>query len=309
MRTIPALALSSIVLATLTACTGGPFTAGCAPLVSGGAASTLVDAPGDIGSAPTVDFPTPIISDGIETDTIIHGDGRTVNAGDTVTIKYSLYNGATGQGLGSSGYAHDGDLLTLGSANAADVVSDSLECVTVGSRIAIVASALAVHGGQGDASIGVGPNDSIVYVIDVVDAYPNQANGAPQPAQAGMPSVVTAPGGAPGISIPRLAAPVEVAVAQLKIGSGNELTAGDRVLAKFTSVNWDTGTVVDSTWTTGRATIIPLSDGGSVPQPVVDALTGSTVDSQVLVVIPAGDTSANTLVYVVDVLGILPATD
>lgn len=309
MRTLPALAVSTIVLATLTACTGGPFSAACQPFAHSGPASSLVSATGVIGNSPDVDFPTPIISDGIQVESIIIGDGRTVGSGDTITVKYSLYNAATGASLGSSGYAHTGDLLTLGATNANDVVSDSLECATVGSRVAIVASALAVHGGQGDASIGVGPDDSIVYVIDIVDAFPSKASGAAQPARSGLPTVVTAPNGAPGITIPRVNPPAEFTVAPLVIGAGKKLDATTQALIKYTAVNWQTGSVTDSTWNTGRATLVPLNGPTSFPASIIDALIGQTIGTQLLVVVPpadSGDSTTATLVYVIDVLGSIP---
>lgn len=312
MRTIPALAVSSIVLIALTGCAGGPFAAACTPMVNEGQASSLVSATGEVGSAPDVDFPTPIITDDVEATSLVTGDGATVTQGDTVTIKYSLYNAATGTSLGSSGYTHDGDLLTVGSTNTSPVISESLECVTVGSRVAIVASADAVHGGQGDASIGVGPTDSILYVIDVLDAIPGRASGAPQPAERGLPTVVTAPDGTPGITIPRAPAPTEVASATLIAGDGETLDSDDRLFAKYTSVAWETGTVVDSTWSNGRGSAIPLDGSGSLPQPVIDALIGTTLGSQVLVVVPAGelgDGATRTVVYVIDALGILPTNN
>lgn len=310
MRTIPALAVSSLLLATLTACTGGPFAAGCAPFATSGPASSLVDARGPIGNQPTVNFPTPIISGGVEVDQIFPGDGRAVHTGDTITVKYSAYNGATGAHLGSSGYDHAGSLFTLGADNANDVVSDALECATVGSRVAIVGDAITMHDGQGNASAGIGPDDSIVYVFDILDAYPAKATGAPQPARAGLPTVVTAPGGAPGITIPRVSPPTEVTVAQLVQGEGDKLEADAQVLVKFTSVRWETGRVVDSTWSTGRATIIPLSGPSGVSAGVANALIGQAIGSQLLVVVPPGDSgdgTNGTLVYVIDLLGVLPA--
>lgn len=312
MRTIPALAVSTTVLIALTGCAGGPFGSACTPIVDGGPASTLVTATGEVGAAPDVDFPTPIITDDVEATSIVTGDGATVTQGDTVTVKYSLYNAATGASLGSSGYGHNGDLLTVGSTNTASVISDSLECVTVGSRVAIVASADIVHGGQGDASIGVGPNDSILYVIDVLDAIPGKASGAPQLAERGLPTIVTAPDGTPGITIPRAPAPTEVATATLIAGDGETLEADDRLFAKYTSVAWETRSVVDSTWSNGRGSVIPLDGSGSLPQPVIDALIGTTLGSQVLVVVPAGelgDGATRTVVYVIDALGVLPANN
>lgn len=308
MRTIPALAVSAVLLASLTACTGGPFASACTPFAPAGAASALVTAEGAIGNAPAVDFPTPIMSEGIEAQALVVGDGTQVRHGDTVMIKYSLYNGATGTDIGSSGYTHAGDYFTLGASNANDIVSDSLECATVGSRVAIVASGLVAHGGQGDPASGVGPNDSVVYVIDVVDALPGHASGAAQSSVAGLPAVVTAPNGTPGITIPRTAAPTEVAVAELQVGDGAVLAEGDRVLVKYTAVAWETGRVLASTWKDGQATFVTLTEGSGLPAGVVEGLIGKTVNSQVLVVIPQGDEGSPdwTLVYVFDLLGITP---
>jgi peptidylprolyl isomerase len=68
----------------------------CSPLVSSGSASTLVSATGDLGEAPTVSFPTPLISTSTVSSAISAGDGTTLYDGSIADVQASIYDGATG---------------------------------------------------------------------------------------------------------------------------------------------------------------------------------------------------------------------
>ena len=87
------------------------------------------------------------------------------------------------------------------------------------------------------------------------------------------------------------------------------------MVLKYTAVTWDDGTVVDSTWKDGPAVVKELVKSDTVPEGLVKGLVGKRIGSQVLLVIPPklaeGVTAAPTdatLVYVVDILGIIPHT-
>ena len=68
-------------------------------------------------------------------------------------------------------------------------------------------------------------------------------------------------------------------------------------------MDWEDESVVQSTWTTGSAAIVDLA-GDSVSDGLKDAITGKTIGSQVLAVIPPEEgTDGQTLIYVVDILG------
>ena len=117
----------------------------------------------------------------------------------------------------------------------------------------------------GNEQIGVGKNDTLVFVLDVVKAYMTRADGADQPAKAGMPAVVLAENGAPGITVPAAKAPTELEIAVLKKGTGKKVKEGDPVTVHYTGVIWDTKKVFDSSWETRRTRRFAAADGSDDP--------------------------------------------
>jgi peptidylprolyl isomerase len=312
-KTIALLAAVGI-LAALTACSSDPATAGCDTSIVSGDASSIVTAPGKVGTAPKVEFPTPLIAKTTQKSDIVTGKGPLVGVGQPVVVDVTIVNGANGAVLQKTTYGSTGgSLLTLGKSDF-PAISLGLECEHVGSRVAIVGSAKDSHSGQADPTNDIGANDSFVYVVDIKSAFPAKANGADQLPQNGMPQVVLAPDGTPGVTIPKVAPPKSLEVNVLKSGSGSKVASGDYAVVKYTGLLWSDSTVFDSTWKTNQATALQIQKG-TVVDGFAKGLIGQRVGSQVLLVIPPsqgygaqgnGTVPANaTLVFVVDILGIV----
>ncbi len=124
-------------------------------------------------------------------------------------------------------------------------------------------------------------------MVDLHKVYLSRATGSlVYNAALGLPTVVRAPDGRPGVIIPDNDAPEELVVQTLIKGDGAEVTGDQAAFVAYTGVNWDDHTVIDTTWDTTPAAI---SFGDDAPE-FADALKGATVGSQVLVVLPpAGD--------------------
>ena len=320
MRKVPALiATAGLVLATLTACSPGSADAGCTAPVSSGDASKLVSVTGDFGSAPTVDFPTPLKTKTTQRSEIIDGSGPGLVEGQKVQVDLSVFNATTGEAIEESSY--DGKSMASFVLNDQTLtgLTDGLLCAQVGSRVAVVASAEDAFGpGGGNADIGVAADDSLVFVIDVVKSYPTRADGANQLPVAGLPAVVLAEDGTPGITIPSAEPPTELKVGVLKKGDGETVTEGSTVTVQYTGVLWDSKEVFDSSWAAGSPAAFVAADGsktqGGVIPGFANALIGQTVGSQIVAVLPpdqaygdqATDTipAGSTLVFVVDILGV-----
>jgi hypothetical protein len=307
-RTLPALVVTVGLLASLTACASesGPGSAGCPPT---GDAASVVTATGAFGEKPEVRVPSPIVTTETQVSTLIEGDGQRIVDGTPVVIDYTLFDGATGAEVEDSGY--DGTTqnpITVGGSALAPLAA-ALECSTVGSRLAVAVKASELSASvQGTA---VEPNDdpdaAYVAVVDVKRAFLAKADGSLVPGENGLPAVVTAPDGAPGITLPASDAPTEQRTHLVRSGSGPELTADDTAVVQFTATTWaDPSTVAASTWTNGgTATTVALS-ADDLPAEVKSALVGQRVGSQVMTVIPASETTGQqTYVYVFDVLGAL----
>lgn len=308
MRTLPALVITAAALAVLTACSGGIGSgnaSSCTSGVTSGEASGTIDAPGELGSKPDVTFPQPLVTTTIERSTVIRGDGDPLENGQPVILEATILSGTDGSVLQETAYSEEGGSLFTVGDEGLRALGTGLECADVGSRVAIVASP-EDSAGEGAAA----GEDSVVFVVDVLEAFKSRADGANQLPVAGMPSVVTAPNGAPGITLPGEDAPTDYRMSVLKLGEGEKIADGDAVVAKLTAVTWaNDPTVTESTWTTGSTTILNLA-GEDIGEGLRQTLVGERVGSQVLAVIPPGlgggggsAPSEDTLVYVVDILG------
>ncbi|MGV8968885.1 MAG: FKBP-type peptidyl-prolyl cis-trans isomerase [Microbacteriaceae bacterium] len=308
MRTISALITATALVATLASCSALPGSAGSCELgATSGKASNAVTASGAFGSDPKAQFPTPLIASDLEITVLEEGTGPFVEVGDAVDVQATLYEGSSGNTVSSTGYETTSPLRTIAGEDS-NIFGQSVTCVRVGSRLALAADAPAVA--------ETNPQDTpVVLIIDVVDKFIGKANGVDQLPERGIPSVVLAPNGQPGIVIPQVDAPSELRVSVLKRGDGDVVADGDKVVVNYTGMLWDSSVVFDSSWDKGAPVTFAATSGqGGLIPGFAQALIGQKVGSQVIAVIPPGqaygDTGTQgvpagaTLVFVFDVLGI-----
>lgn len=302
MRIPTALLITGGLVASLTACstTVQPGAAECQPAVTEGPASQLVEASGEVGSEPQVDFPTPIETDATELSVLTQGDGAAVRAGQPVELEYTILNGATGEIYEQTAYS-GGALVTVGES-AIPTLTESLECVSAGSRVAITTSGEQIL--EENPQVGFDPEASVVFVVDVLKSYLGRANGADQLPQSDLPSVVLGTDGTPGVIIPSgVEKPTETRTSVLKRGNGEALADDDVAVLHYSAISWDDEEVLASTWNQGQAALESMAQPQALPSGVIDAIVGQPVGSQVLVVVPSEQTE-DTLIIVVDILGI-----
>jgi peptidylprolyl isomerase len=307
VRTTTALVITGGLLATLTACstTVTPGPAECQPPVTSGTASNLVEATGVVGSRPTVDFPTPIETDETQLSVLTAGSGVPVREGQPVELEYTIFNGDTGEVYEETTYG-GGALVTVGES-AVSTLTASLECALPGSRVAITTSGAQIL--QENPNVGFDPEASVVFVVDVLESYLGRADGVDQVLQSDFPSVVLGTDGTPGITIPSgVEKPQETRSTVLKKGEGQELAQNDIAVLHYSAVSWDDENVLASTWEQGQPAIESLAQPQGLPTPVIDALVGQAVGSQIMVLVPSEQTE-DSLVIVVDILGVQGATE
>ncbi|MDM7890235.1 FKBP-type peptidyl-prolyl cis-trans isomerase [Curtobacterium caseinilyticum] len=308
MRTIPALLVTIGLAASLTACASdgaGTTPSSCA---APGAASAAVTASGAFGKEPKVTVPSGLTTTGTQVSVLRSGDGREIEDGTPALVEYTLVDGATGQVVQTSGYSGQTAPITAGAQNYGPL-GTALECAHVGDRLAVAVPKSELSGSATSASgSSRKAEDAVIAVMDVKQAFDARATGTPQLAGDGMPAVVLAPSGAPGITIPSWDAPKDDALHLLRKGSGALLTAKDTAVIKYTAVSWagsnGDSTVVGSNWTDGSgAQAIPLAKG-QVIDGVRNAVLGHRVGDQVLAIVHQ---QSGTTAYVIDVLGKMPA--
>ncbi|RLK49252.1 FKBP-type peptidyl-prolyl cis-trans isomerase [Microbacterium telephonicum] len=315
MRRIPAvIAVVGLSALALVGCSSAPAAAGCERPDAGSSALGLVKAGGEPGS-PTISLTDPVYAQSTSFTDETVGEGPVVTAQtQDVVFSIAIANGATGAPiLETVTPVRSVDFWTTDYAGFATM----LDCATEGSRI-VGAVPYDQLSEQAAANWDIQEGQSIAVVMDVQKVYKAAADGAPQyNDRRGMPAVVLAPDGRPGIIIPDGAPPQDLAAEVLKKGDGEKVGAGDAIRVQYTGVNWADKKVFDSTWEKGASTALSLD---AVVPGFAQALDGQTVGSQILVVIPpelgygdqaTGAVPANsTLVFVVDILGVdAPAAD
>ena len=319
-RTASALVATFALIGSLAACSGPFGSDECVPVIARGPSANLVTASGSFGSSPTVDFPTPLRTDGPQSAVIDEGAGKPIAAGQFVDFQVSVFNALDGELITQSSYDAAQEPIRRAAGSDVDLLAESLQCASVGSRLAVTGTIENVFGsGNLPAELGIADDDPIVLVFDVQAAYLGRANGTPQLGASGIPAVVSAPDGRPGITVPNEEPPTELRAHTLVLGSGAALAEGDRAVLHYTGLLWSTSTIFDSSWDRGAPATFTMAsfidDPNGVVPGLAQGLIGTTIGSQVIVVIPPelgypeGQSPASipagaTMVFVVDVLGV-----
>ena len=276
-----------------------------------GTAAEQIEVLGEFGSQPEVSFPTPLNGQGVETQVVIEGDGGEIVGGQRVSLHFLGYNSANGEEIQGSEFGTENFISQDLIEGATPDFCKALTGVQVGSRVAVLLDAASAHNSIGIPSLGIAPEHGVIFIFDVVDAYLPKANGASRPAETGMPTVITAPNGQPGIQIPASDAPSEFRRTVLIEGGGEPIEIGDTVVLHYSGWTWE-GEQFDSSWGSGAPATFPITNEGLI-EGFVMGLEGVTVGSQVIAVIPPelgyGDLAqgsipaGSTLIFVIDVLG------
>jgi peptidylprolyl isomerase len=283
----------------------------CKDFVTGKNADSIqVD--GAKGQVPTVKFATPLTSKIVETKVISEGNGPKITGDQLAQFDFVGVNAGTGKVFQATKFdGSDRVSQYLRSGGNPDFCG-ALAGVREGSRVAVLFPAALAHQNKGVSDLGIGKDQGIVFVFDITKVYLPYAVGDGQAAQSGMPTVVRATTGEPGVTVPKTAAPKDEKVSVLIKGRGAEVKADDSITVHYSGFLWSDGSQFDSSWTTGQPATFQLTKGQLIDG-FIEALVGQTVGSQILAVIPpdkgygnqvAGAIPANsTLVFVMDILG------
>ncbi len=310
-----------IALALVAPIVAAAVLAGC-----GGSSSNANDAvkvTGSFNKTPTVTIPSEQASSNLVISKPVKGTGAVLKEGNAALANLMLYKwSGTTHTLIDSTYSTGPQIIP--SESQLTGITTALKGARLGSRVVVVLPPKYGYGTSGNSSLGVTGKDTLVWVIDLLRQYAgNQSASGPQVSNGGgtLPSVTAKAGEAPAVTIPKNSPPSTLSVTTLIKGSGPKLATGDTVVTQYVGYIWRTGDVFGSTWpSTDQPDGAPFSFqlGGDVLTGFSEGLTGVTVGSRVMLVIPpslaygsSGNSSAgieknDTLVFVIDVIGYLP---
>lgn len=324
-RPTAALGAAFLLFPVLAACGGGSDSDSATSSkasASAGATSTAgpkeVTFTGDVGKSLKATWKSTLAApDTTTVTTLVKGTGDKIADGDTVSTYLYLGDGSTKTDAYSDYTAGTPESIP-NNGQLSDLFTKLLSGATYGSRVVAVTKASELFGTTGNTQLGVGANDSLVVVADLVEkaaVSPTPTDDAVHDAKPGDLPSVTLKKGVPtgldftGISDPDPTTPVQRVV--LKEGTGAAVKASDTVTANYLGEVYQATSPFDESYSKGQPLTSALSglvQGWSI------GLTGVKVGSRVLIQIPpaygygaqgSGDIPANaTLWFVIDVVSV-----
>lgn len=269
---------------------------------------------GDVGKQPTVTIPKSAPGGRLAVKTLHKGKGAKVTDGDLVVANYVGYrwNGGDHRLIASSYESGRPAMFPYG--HLVTGLNKALEGQQAGSRVMAVIPPAQGYGANGYAPMQISSGDSLVFVLDVIAAYPNSstAKGAPQPQS--DPRLPRVSGAArPTMKIPSSRPPSTLQVKTIIKGTGKPVRARQLVVYHDVGQIWRNGKVFESSRDRGRPDSVVVG-----ARQMIDgwdsAVVGRPVGSRVLVVVPpkygygakghsaSGIGARDTLAFVIDIL-------
>jgi peptidylprolyl isomerase len=323
MRRAYALPLVPLLAVAAIAGCGSSSPSSSSPCAASSDANKAVCVTGAFGAAPKVTIPAEKANSSLYTKTVIQGSGAPLTKTESVVGNFALYDwsGKTHKLVGSTFTSHT---PTLFGGQLLTGLEDALIGQKVGSRVLAVIPPKDGFQSQGNSQIGVGPNDTLVFVVDLIKEFSDTAaaNGAHVSNGGGSLPTVTFPaqGKAPAVKVQSSRTPPKnLSVTTLLKGTGPKVVTGQTLVVQYVGVNWRTGQVFDSSWSRSEPYAFTIGSNSGMISGWNTGLLGQTVGSRVMLVIPpaegygkngnsqAGIKGTDTLVFVVDIVGAVNA--
>lgn len=302
-----------LVLGTVAACgsdSGGDDNPVIGSDALEGAAAFTVS--GDVGTIPQVTWKSQMKASKVEASTLVEGTGHTLAKGEKAYAQIWIGNGITKKEAYST--YDEGEKAELLTVN--DDLPDYLKDVQgskVGTRIVATAPSTDIFGEAGNSAMGVGNDDTVVIVVDVVSQLLAKTDGTKAASPKFAPKIVATAGKPTGFDFTGTPAPTDkLQVAVLQKGEGDVVKKGQTIAVRYLGEVFGAKKPFDENYSKD---VTQFQIG--VKAVIVGwdrALVGQTVGSRVVMVVPsdlaygkAGNTGAkikpnSDLVFVVDIL-------
>jgi peptidylprolyl isomerase len=311
LRRLLLVPLALLLGATLVACGDDSGDGSSDSGSSNGLDSLTIE--GEPGSEPEVTFDGEVTADEVESQVVEEGDGEEVEAGDSVLTHIWIGNGFEQEKAFSTYDAQTPQLFTVDEKMLSEFFVEGLEGHTIGSRVAVAASAETAFGEAGNAQLGIGNKDAVVAVIDLLADVPDGPDGKAQDAPSWAPALQgdeAAPTGLDFSGTPKPDGSLESAY--LIEGEGEQVEKGQTIVVNYLGQVYGGKKPFDESFS-AQPTSFQIGTGGVV-KGWDQTLVGVPIGSRVIMAIPpklgygeqgnpqAGIKGTDTLYFVVDVL-------
>ncbi|HET7012757.1 MAG TPA: FKBP-type peptidyl-prolyl cis-trans isomerase [Streptosporangiaceae bacterium] len=288
--------------------------------------NSAVKISGVAGKAPTISIPSSAPGKKLVTKVLNKGTGRVLAPTDSYLANFTveLWRGKTHKVLFSSFTSTPTSPATpqvLPVTIGLSGLQKAMSGVHVGSRVLAVLPPKYGYGPRGNSQVGVKPTDTLVWVIDVLQAFAsNQAAAGKHLTDGGgaLPKVTFQAGTGPEIAIPKASPPAKLVKTTLIQGTGTPVKAGQGIVVRYVASIWRTGKTFNDNWPTTTSPTAPpnLFTLGQLIPAWNTGLVGVPVGSRVMLVVPpnegygktgqssVGITGTDTLVFVIDILSV-----
>ena len=124
-----------------------------------------------VGKAPAIKIPAGTPPKSLQVKTLIKGNGRTLLKGDYIVVQYTGMSWTTKKIFDSSWTRSQPFPLNIGAGQVIKGWDAGLVGQKVGSRVLLVIPPALAYGKSGQKTGGIPPNDTLVFVVDILDAY------------------------------------------------------------------------------------------------------------------------------------------
>ncbi|QNN52746.1 FKBP-type peptidyl-prolyl cis-trans isomerase [Nocardioides mesophilus] len=313
-----AMSVVSVLLLATAACGGGSGSSEKADTASDTKALAGVSVDGEVGTGLEVKLDKPVKTDGVKSEVLTTGDGDPVKANEVALLQLYIGNGTSGQKAVNTYDAGPPVQVTMSEGQLFQVLLDAVVGEPAGSRVAITAPASDVWGAQGAPQLKIGPDDTAVFVADIVSVPPTEVLDGPEGKQleppADAPTVIEKDGAVTGFdwSTAPEKAPQKLTVIPLIEGEGPPARAGSMVTFDYFGSVYGSKKPFDESYSREPAAF-GVGVGGLIPA-WDKSIPGLKRGSRVLIIAPPGEAygdqpregipANSTLVFVVDVLGV-----
>ena len=272
-----------------------------------------VEVTGEVGSSPEVEWSDDMVATELEKDVLVEGDGAELAEGDKVFAHLYVGNGFNQEQAFNTYEGQQPEVLTV-SDELTPAIAEAMEGQAVGSRVAVAAPPEDAFGEQGNPQLGIGNKDSVLFVVDILGQVLDEVDGTEQEPQGPVPALVTKKGTITRLEFPpKLEATGALQKRVLIEGDGEPVGKDSVVAVRYLGQVLGNKRPFDEAYSAADPAVFSVS--GVVPG-WTQGLQGVKAGSRVVLVIPpklgygaqgqpeAGIKGGDTLVFVIDVLGV-----